>query len=624
MCGIAGMIGGEQHVTEERLMRMADTIAHRGPDDLGVQMIQSSRHAYCLGLAHRRLTIIDLSASGHQPMFDASSGNWIVFNGEIYNYQTLRKTLRACGAQFVTASDTEVILHAYHEWGRDCLQYLRGMFSFALWDAAREQLFCAVDRFGIKPFYFAEPCEGAFIFSSEIRAIRESGLVDMRVDYGSLDTFFAYGSVQAPRTIHANISALLAAHSIVFDTRSGRLSQSCYWQPPNTASPVLSISERLHDAVASHLVSDVPVGLFLSGGIDSSALAVLASRVTGVKELDAFTVTFREKEYGEGNIARLVGERFCKSYTEITASEDDIFTLLPSFFDAMDQPTIDGVNVYAISSLVRSAGIKTVLSGQGSDEVFGGYKTFTRVPQLFQFCRLMRLTPMRARNSIVRALYGGSEMRKKLAQAITLQPRVLMLTLLMRQLYDPLDRSSLLGTNELTDMIFGQPQEAISWWLSETRDMDIFQRLSYFELRGYLANTLLRDGDTMSMAHGLEVRVPYLDHVLVEEVFRLSMSQKRHGSLPKPALLRVVQNELPREVWARKKMGFTFPWDVWLRGPLRQNVESAIMFLESERPLGINGRHARVIWDNFLARRGVTWSRVWALVVLAEWSKRRL
>lgn len=627
MCGIAGIIGTSDDVTRERLQALASSLAHRGPDDEGVEVVARAGER-AVGFVHRRLAIIDLSPAGHQPMRDPETGNWITFNGEIYNYRELRRSLAAAGATFRTSSDTEVILKAYARYGRSCVEHLEGMFAFAIWDASAEQVFLAVDCIGVKPLYWQQD-GGRFAFASEVRSFLAAGLAPRTVDRDAVASFLAFGSVQAPRTMLAGVSQLLPAHTLLLDTRTGAVSVERYWSPSQrgpSADPA-DVASILAAAVSRHLVSDVPIGLFLSGGVDSSALAVLAHRLGAGDVLESFTVTFPEHGYSEGSYARAVGNLYCRRHHELVIRDADLAVALPAALDAMDQPSIDGTNVYVISQAVRAAGVKVILSGQGGDEVFGGYPTFRRLPQMLAAHRLVSVLPMAMRHGLAwgaRAWAPAEPVTAKVAAYLTASGDAISCYAIARQLFHPDVRRQLLPdlSSAADDPISGA---AMAGTARELVGLDTARTVSILELRGYLANTLLRDSDVMSMAHGLEVRVPYLDRALVETVFRTPASAFADARLPKPLLLRAVQAELPRAVYERRKMGFTFPWESWLRGRLRPHVEDLLHTFPTENALGLDVHACRQLWNDFWNHRGgVTWARPWALHVLMSWAQRNI
>src|SRR5271166_4310982 len=428
MCGIFGIVSCGGVVSPDLLEKAARSLAHRGPDDSGTVIVDCSAAAPCqLGFAHTRLSIIDLSPLGHQPMQDPVTGNWIVYNGEIYNFRELRKELEAAGVEFKSQSDTEVILSAYRVWGESCLTRLGGMFAFALWDAQRKRLLLARDPMGIKPLYYHQS-EQTFIFASEVRTLLQTGLVPRKADPVGVLSYLAFGSVYEPWTIVEGVKAVPAGHVLTLE--NGSVSTREYWNPLPSSSPAESTSSSgngittadrlpviLRDAVLSHLVSDVPVGVFLSGGIDSSALVAVLSK-NGVRA-NTFSLVFQEEEFDEGQYSREIARRFGTEHHEIPISLQDTLAALPEAICAMDQPTIDGINTYLVSAKTRAAGVKVALTGLGADEMFAGYSNFRRVPKMErfvkQFGRLFRLA-RRPLSAGVRLFAGKGDRGRKLAE----------------------------------------------------------------------------------------------------------------------------------------------------------------------------------------------------------------
>jgi asparagine synthase (glutamine-hydrolysing) len=636
MCGFAGLLGKSARVDERTLGVMAAALAHRGPDDEGVKILPvAGGEDLSLGLVHRRLSVIDLSSAGHQPMLDDETGNWIVYNGEIYNHRELRTELEQRGCTFRSRSDTEVILKAYGRYGTECLDRLRGMFAFALWDPRRAQLFLAVDRFGIKPLYAGE-VDGLFVFASELRTLLQSRRIRPEVEPRAVESFLAYGAVQAPLTMVKDIYALLPGQALVYRTRDRSARRFTYWRPAPSAAQAGSempaqtfgrMREILADSVEQHLVSDVPVGLFLSGGIDSSAVVALANqRHAGA--LQSFSVNFSEDCFSEQRYSDLVASRYCRDHTRIRIAEEDLAGVLPGALPAMDQPTIDGINVYTIAQAVRRAGIKVVLSGQGGDEVFGGYPSFRRVPQILAVQAALRHLPRAWKagaGNVVDLLLRQRWLGSKIAQLVRSDPDRLAGYLVFRQLFSPRSRAHLLRDRRDPGLVNGVPVEVVEDLRTEIRDLDAFSCLSVLELRLFMANTLLRDGDFMSMAHALEVRVPLLDHRIVEFVFGVAPALKAARDMPKPLLVRALGELLAPEIWQRRKMGFTFPWDLWLRRRLRPQVEELLHRFPADNALGLDMATCRAVWDRFRAGApGVSWARAWALYVLLSWYERNM
>jgi asparagine synthase (glutamine-hydrolysing) len=632
MCGFAGIIGQRDCINADTLGIMAKSLAHRGPDDQGIERVPISyEKGLSLALVHRRLSIIDLSNAAHQPMLDKQTGNWIVYNGEVYNYNEIRSDLERHGCVFSSHSDTETILKAFSVYGTDCLDKLRGMYAFAIWDRRHERLFFAVDRFGIKPLYFHQGANGQFIFASELRTILKSGLVPKKIDRLAVDSFLAYGAIQAPLTIIENVHALLPAEYMLYSVADRRTQVFKYWSPSNTNAAgrstdrkrtIARTREILEDSIEKHLVSDVPVGLFLSGGIDSSATVIIANRLNK-GQLRTFSVSFPESSYSEARYSRLIADRFCRNHTEISVSVEDLLGFLPDAIKAMDQPTIDGVNTYTISKAVAQAGIKVVLSGQGGDEVFGGYSTFRRVPMMLKARRLLGIFPGLLREQMARgfdSLIKRPAIGSKYSQILGSDTDVLSQYLILRQLFSPKARKYLAGEACNHDVVNGVPTRVVESLNNEMVGLDVFSRVSLLELRLYLANMLLRDGDIMSMSHSLEVRVPFLDHELVEFVFNVTSKMKLRNNLPKPLLVNAMGDLLPEQIYRRPKMGFTFPWEVWLRNGMRTQVEKAIYDFPDDNELGLNMKNCRSMWQMFLLNApGVSWPRVWAIYVLLRW-----
>jgi len=635
MCGIAGIIGGSNIVRESILKILASSLAHRGPDDEGTQLFSVNHgNDIKLGLVHRRLSIIDLSSAAHQPMVDENNGNWIVCNGEIYNYREIRKLLEQKGYIFKSNSDTEVILKAYAFYDKECLEKFRGMFAFAIWDEKKKILFLAVDRFGIKPlYYYKNNC--SFLFASEIRALLNTCLIKKEFDEFAINSFLAFGAIQAPQTIIKGISALLPGHYLIYNTNNREISISQYW---NLSSCLIDnnsyenrkdkFGEVLNETIKSHLVSDVPLGLFLSGGVDSSAIAILANKVSNGRRLQSFSVVFPEHEYSEANYSRLIGNRFCREHNEIELTESDLYNLLPEALEAMDQPTIDGINTYIISKVVSERGIKTVLSGQGGDEVFGGYNTFRRIPFFRKILAATKFMPISLRRTIAKqisSLYKDSVFSTKLSQLILSDAKTMSIHLILRQLFDVNTRAQLLRFSNKEDLDNDFPIKAKELLFREIQKLDLFNTISALEIRSYLLNMLLRDGDVMGMAHGLEIRVPFLDHELINCIFKIPSQKKVHRRFPKPLLINSVYNDMPSEIYRRPKMGFTFPWELWLRNKMRPQIEELLNNFPINNELGINIKECKKLWNLFLQHKnGITWSRVWAIYVLLKWSRNHI
>ena len=633
MCGIFGIVSRNGNLSRDLLEKATRFLAHRGPDDHGSVVIADAADASCqIGLAHTRLSIIDLSPLGHQPMQDPVTGNWIVFNGEIYNFRELREELEKAGCQFSSQSDTEVILAAYRVWGESCVPRLAGMFAFGLWDARRNRLLLTRDAMGIKPLYYCQT-EHGFAFASEVRTLLQTGFAPRKLDATGVLSYLAFGSVCEPWTIVDGVRAVPPAHVLTVD--NGTLSYREYWSPlvraqgdtgPSDAETIESLPAILRGAVLSHLVSDVPVGVFLSGGIDSSALVAILSQ--NKVRASTFSLVFKETEYDEGEYSRAVARRFGTDHHEIAVSQADTLEALPEALLAMDQPTIDGVNTYLVSAKARATGVKVALTGLGADEMFAGYSNFRRVPRMEIFSRrfgwLGKLTRRLVPNAALSA--GKSDRARKLAGLATGQDSVVHPYFLARMLFGPSECSALLaGGYEASRIAL---DDVMRESVARTAGLDSVNRVSYLESNWYMRNMLLRDSDFMSMAHGLELRVPFLDRALVEACFRIPGRVKVQGDAPKSLLLRSLGVDLPHEIVHRPKRGFTLPFERWLRGEMRPVVEDALSTSDAASDSGAGLAHldagaVREVWRWFLAGK-TSWSRPWSLFVLQRWCEQNL
>ena len=638
MCGICGVIGTESKEAGEAIVqRMMRAMVHRGPDEEGV-LVSSP-----VAVGSRRLSIIDLPG-GNQPIWNETGTLAVVYNGEIYNFRELRKELQSSGHDFRTNSDTEVIVHAYEKWGVDCVKRLRGMFAFAVVEMPQgragraTRVFIARDRLGIKPLYYAT-ADGAFFFASEVRALLASGCIAPEISAAALPPYLLFGSLSEPMTLVEGVRSLLPGHSFIVSTvnPTSAVKPEPYWsasadfakdkREPATASEPLSQQVRslLDDAVRRHLIADVPIGVFLSSGLDSTAIAALASRIRG--GIHTFTVAFPDKDFNEADMARRTAKRLGTDHTEFTLSHQEMAVRLEEAVAAFDQPSMDGVNTYFVSWAARQSGLKVALSGLGSDELFGGYSSFANTSRVARLAKTARFLPRSFRNSIAKQFtnngffgFWPDTMRKAAAawQDPAALPHPYFFT---RSLFTPQRVTSWLGnTGMSSDSPWAQ-------WLQsaahEAASMDGFTAVSWLELRSYLANTLLRDTDAMSMRNSLEVRVPFLDTRLVDYVLALPSSQKRRGGQPKALVVEALRNLLPEEIITQPKRTFTFPWERWFRGLLGERVAAGLVDWSPALEPHIHGAAAIGIWKEFLSA-GTSWSRPWSLYVLNEWVKRNL
>lgn len=603
MCSISGILG---RVSRDAVVRMNHAQRHRGPDDCGI----ASCGAVLLG--NTRLAIIDTSTAGHQPMNDPQTGNWITYNGETYNFKDLRNELDQ--EAWSSNTDTEVVLRAYAKWGIDVFRKLCGMFALAIWDNQRQTLVLARDPLGIKPLYYYAD-DQQFIFASELRALLASGLVPRKLSAAGVDSYLGNGSVEAPLTIIDGVKQLLPGHclqvnghlelrDLEFETLN---SQSI---DGNRNEAVACLRSELEESVRLHLVSDVPLGVFLSGGMDSSALVALMSRVSDQRP-KTFSVVFDEAAYTEAPFSRAVAERFNTDHSEIRLSEDRLLDILPTAIAAIDQPTMDGINTFVVSSAVKREGITVALSGLGGDELFAGYPSFRRALKFGAMSSASK-SFLRVASGVGKFALTGSVQRHKFWQLLNSDGRPEDVYRISRQLF----------SNDAIAELTGR--EASNYSSNGHRhDNDIVNAISRLELRGYMTNTLLLDTDAMSMAHSLEVRVPFVSVRLVDVVLSLPGEWKlRGGDGPKPLLADVMSDLLPREFMNRPKMGFTLPFEKWMQGKIRSEIAAVLGDEKRLSLVGLNSEIVGKIWRRFLEKpKAVGWSRPWAIYVLVKWGE---
>ena len=557
MCGIVGIVhkDRQRRVDESRLDGMRDLLVHRGPDDAGSHV---DGH---VGLGHRRLAIIDLS-SGHQPMTNEDGTLWIVFNGEIYNFQSLREMLVGKGHQFKTKSDTEVILHLYEEEGRDCARSLNGIFAFAIWDARDQSLFLARDHMGVKPLYYAVTDE-ALVFASEIKSIVNSGYVEPRCrDEGAFE-YFVFRHVSGARTLYRDVNCLLPAHTLVLKDGEVRIDQ--FWshypkreeRPANLAGAAEELSTLIQDAVGMQMVSDVPLGTFCSGGVDSSLVTAFAARLTE-KRINTFSVGFHESDYDETQFARLVSKQYGTIHHELKLGNEEFADLLPTMIWHNDAPLnfANSIQIYAISKLAKEF-VTVVLTGEGADELFAGYPRYL-VPSLSH--AYGRLPEFVKRFADRYAQRSGNHRLEKISRHARYRPDDALLY-----------NSGFLDPEFARDMLEGDFGDDLAYrrsCLTETSEMqlDRVSRLSLLDQKNYLVSILERQ-DKMSMAASIESRVPFLDHRIVEFANSLPVRFKTRRFETKAILKQVARKFLPAAVVDRRKSGFGVPLRSWLGDP---------------------------------------------------------
>lgn len=631
MCGIAGIIGElAEHEVKSALASMLDVQRHRGPDDEGVNVVQLGTAT--VGLGNRRLAILDVSPLGHQPMVNPDTGDVLAYNGEIYNFPELGRELERAGFSFRGRSDTEVLLRAYERWGLGCLDRLRGMFAFALWDARRRRLLLARDHLGIKPLYYASLPGRGFLCASEVRALIASGLVPFALDQRALAGYLAYGAVQEPLTILQGVLALLPGSWMEVDVSSRVLAQGKYWEiprpdPERHRVPLKGLVEEgrtvLEQAVRRHLVSDVSLGVFLSSGLDSTAVVGLARQVAST-EVRAFTVSFPDDpQVDEGPIAGETARRLGVAHHECAVDSGTALRWAEQGLERMDQPAMDGLNTYMVSRAVREQGIVVALSGQGGDEVFGGYRSFRGVPCWYRRMRWLRLLAPEWRAALVRLATArmDSVVREKAQDVARTGPDLPGLYFHYRRLCSDGDMGRL-GLAPSALGLTGSFHDSVLEGHRCLVPQDPTAMVGRLETVFYLGNTLLRDGDVFGMANSLEIRVPFLDRDLVEWAFRLPGSVLLPKGTPDKYLLRQMCADFYDPVQTRQpKRGFTPPFHQWLLGPLREVMEECLGIVKRSGLLAPEGvDRIREVFRR--EPRSAAWSRVWGLVALGYWLNR--
>jgi len=626
MCGICGIfLKDRQRVVDRAVLEaMNAQIVHRGPDDGGFYY---DGH---VGLAMRRLSIIDV-ATGHQPIGNETEDVWIVYNGEIYNHAELRRDLEARAHRYRTKSDTETIVHLYEEYGRACVNHLRGMFAFVIWDKRRRVLFGARDRLGIKPFYYLER-DGAFLFGSEIKTILTYPGVSASFRRAALAEYLAFGYLSGVETMYAGIRKLMPGHWLEI-TEDGRMTTEQYWDLEVTAHPegsaageadfVRGYRERLEACVSSHLMSDVPLGVFLSGGLDSSAVAALTARVRGDR-VKTFSVGYGEEQFSELGYAKEVADYIGTEHHEVRVSRQDFFDALPKLIWHEDEPIVwpSSAALYFVAKLAREH-VVVVLTGEGSDETLAGYTRYAWTQRNTNLDRTYRaLTPEFLRTA-VRSMAGtgmlGADLHRKLEHTFLVRDGRDWASFYFDNFY------SAFAAKELASLLTPAAQAEAGDAYTHVLDIwqrsqgDLIQRLLYTDIKTYLVELLMKQ-DQMSMAASIESRVPFLDHALVEYATNIPQRHTIRGLAGKFILKKAVEDVLPHSIIYRKKMGFPTPWAGWLAHP-EQSAQIENLLLETralDRGLFRREEIQRLFAEHRSRQRDHN-NRIWRLLNLETW-----
>lgn len=601
-------MGLEQEAAEPLISKMCDSMRHRGPD--GGAVFVDKR----IALGHRRLSIIDLTDAASQPFTDDINRYVIVFNGEIYNYQALRAQL---SYDWKTNSDTEVLIAAYSEWGKDCLQHLSGMFAFAIYDQDTEELFMARDRLGVKPLYVYHNFT-TLVFASEIRTLLKSGLVKAELDPLALKDYLRYGYVRTDSTILKDIKQIKPGEYALY--KQGVFLKGYYWSliqsdleraKGSHESVVAQTASLLENSVKDRMVADVKVGAFLSGGIDSSAVVALMAGMSPTP-VETYSIVFGEKEFDESEYSGMIARKYKTKHTELLLRPEALLEQLPAFFRAMDHPTPDGINTFVVSGLVAKTGIRVVLSGSGGDELFAGYPGFRHWKRFARYAWMLRLPLLPEILAFAAGIRGGRG-AAKIRELIGMKSR---------KLSDFYAQSrSVCSLKRISSLAHVPEKETEAWTNLDHNFLKSYPKFSQYtvaELSHYTLDVLLKDTDQMSMAHALEVREPFFDYRLINFLLGVDDRHKLKGHTPKSLLVEAMGSKLPPELVHRPKKGFTFPWKLWLKNELRTYCEEALTALGKRSEFKADGIQA--LWTDFLNDApDSNWLQVWQLVVLEHW-----
>ncbi|CDG84599.1 asparagine synthase (glutamine-hydrolyzing) [Janthinobacterium agaricidamnosum] len=632
MCGIAGFIinaATPAEAAHAMLDGMGRAIAHRGPDDSGFLETVTSDGARRLGFVHRRLSIIDI-ATGHQPLGNEDGSVQVIFNGEIYNFQELREQLTGLGHRFATASDTETIVHAYEQWGDDCVLHFRGMFAFALWDAAKNRLFLARDRYGKKPLFLYEH-DGVLLFASEIKAILTHPGVARVVDQGAVWDYFSYRYVPAPHTLFDGIRKLRPGSHAVW--QDGKLTESMYYTPADSrlpvsktlpADPVAAFLAKLDESVRIRMVADVPFGAFLSGGIDSSAVVGLMARHSSLP-VKTFSVGFKEGKFSELRYAAEIARQFHTEHHELTVSAEQVITLLPEMVAFRDAPVAEpsDIPIYLLAREARKT-VKMVLTGEGSDEILGGYPKHVYE----NFVRPYQRLPAWLRNQVLRPAVMALPYKFRRAKTAIINLGLESFDERMPRWFGVLsDREcrALVALDPARHSARRPSRRAADAGNGETLGGDphnsALRRILCFDQSSWLPDNLLERGDRMTMAASLEARMPFMDHELAEFVSSLPDHYRVRGKATKWILREAMKQLLPQNILQRPKVGFRVPINEWFRGPMRDYLYQHLTGPES---LTRHYYHAaaleKVLADHVAGRQNHE-KLLWSLLNLEIWQR---
>ncbi len=628
MCGIAGILefGRDTRASAAALREMCRVISHRGPDDDGFYTDGA------VGIGMRRLSIVDV-AGGHQPISSEDGTLWIVFNGEIYNHLALREQLITRGHRYSTHSDTETVIHLFEEYGEDCVEHLRGMFAFAIWNRNTRTLFIARDRLGIKPLYYKLTPE-RLLFGSEIKAVLAHGGIRPEFNRSALPEYLAFGYLSGEETFYAGIRKLLPGHTMTIGPE-GKAEIRQYWdldasQPHESRDEkyyVQGYRELLEGAVNSHLMSDVPLGVFLSGGVDSSAVAALMTKIRR-EPVETFSVGYTEQTYSELPFARTVSDHIRSMHHEVLVGEQDFFGALPHLIWHEDEPIAwpSSISLYFVAKLARER-VTVVLTGEGADETLAGYTRYAFTLKNAAMDRAYRgVVPgflrRGLRNTVATSSLLGATLRRKLEHTFLAKDGDSWASFYFDNFFSAFSEIEQVGllTNDFARE--AAPSSAYRHVLDtwEHSSGEMLQRLLYTDIKTYLVELLMKQ-DNMSMAASIESRVPFLDHVLVEFATRIPREVQIEGLAGKRILKKAVEDLLPREILYRPKLGFPTPWSGWLAGPRLETIRE-MLFEPRSLGRGYFRRGAiEQLFDEHRTKHRDNYDRIWRLLNLEVWHR---
>jgi asparagine synthase (glutamine-hydrolysing) len=643
MCGICGEIEFNRGVNAGLIQRMCKALTHRGPDDEGLVFIKDSHYlemkkpfelplgqgGFEVGLGHRRLSIIDLSTAGHQPMCNEDGKIWIVFNGEIYNFQEIREKLAKKGHLFKSKSDTEAILHAYEEWGVKCLDHFRGMFAFAIWDSRQKKLFLARDRLGKKPLVYYHK-NGRFIFASEIKAILQDPEVEREVNNIALHHYLTYQYVPSPDTIFEGINKVPPAHYLLYD-REGNIKIERYWRlnfSSNTQTGIdpQNLSEHirtgLEESVKLRLISDVPLGAFLSGGMDSSLVVGIMAKLSR-NPVKTFSIGFEEKEFDELSYARLVSNHFATEHHEFIVKPNAV-EILPKLVWHYNEPFADSsaIPTYYVAKMTKDY-VKVVLTGDAGDENFAGYPRYLRSKWLIFFLKLPKmlrhdfLPPLL---KMIAQFHWREKTFNRLASYIeSISSNQARNYAEQVKIFNEEEKESLYSPEFMEAMGRIDSFEYLLSKFNETETEDLIEQLLYLDINTYLPEDLLVKMDIATMANSLEARVPFLDHQLMEFIATIPPHLKLKGTITKYILKEAFSDFLPHPILSRKKMGFGVPVSRWFRNELKDYVYEILLDPRTLKRGYFKREGVEHLLNDHISLRYDHSSKIWALLFLEMW-----